>query len=166
MANKNNKTKTTSLVNFILKEYFISKNHSEDEADNQVNLIYQGLCKEVWDMNKKRITEELEEENKKKIAVIEEELKNEYKKKDNMTSFHKMIGLLFEGVFVAALVGLGVNQITDLLGIFKKSIFDSSKIEIWLSTTIIIIIILAILLCLIGKYFVDKIKELYNEIYK
>lgn len=166
MANKTCKTKTSKMVNCILKEYFIGKSHSESEADNQVDLIYQGLCKEIWDINKKRITEELEEENKIKIITLEEELKKEYKKKDNMRSYKKMIGLLFEGVFVAALVGLGVNQITDLIGIFKKSLFDSNKVEIWLSTTIIIIIITIILMCLIGKYFVDKIRELYNEIYK
>lgn len=166
MTSRNSKSKAIILVNHILKEYFIIKKHSEEEADNQADVIYQNLCKEIWDINKKRITEELEDENKKKIATLEDELKKEYRKKGNMASFEKMMGLLFEGIFVAVLVGLGVNQITDLFSILKKSLLNSCKVQIWVSTTIIVTVILIILVCLIGKYFVDKIRELHNEINK
>jgi hypothetical protein len=77
-----------------------------------------------------------------------------------------MTEVLFEGILVAALVGLVINQITDLISIVKVDIFQSIKVKAWITTLIIIILMIIILACLIGKYFIGKLKEIYNEIHK
>lgn len=102
--------------------------------------------------------------------MVVEEVKQEYKAQvmadaesdiqqrisDNRIS--QLKNLMWNGFLIAFLVGLAVNQITDLIGYWKGSVSLSSLMP----TLIITVILVAI--CM-GLYFYNMIKETV-DIYK
>jgi hypothetical protein len=84
------------------------------------------------DVNKNYIDDYIEKMSDEIIEIKKEKYKKELKKikdKDELDRFIKETKkLLIEGFIIAFVVGLAVNQITDLLGIFKGSVENDSRI--------------------------------------
>ena len=104
---------------------------------------------------KKMVVEEVKQEYKAQV-MADAESDVQQRISDNRIS--QLKNLMWNGFLIAFLVGLAVNQITDLIGYWKGSVSLSSLMP----TLIITVILVAI--CM-GLYFYNMIKETV-DIYK
>lgn len=104
---------------------------------------------------KKMVVEEVKQEYKAQV-MADAESDIQQRISDNRIS--QLKNLMWNGFLIAFLVGLAVNQITDLIGYWKGSVSLSSLMP----TLIITVILVAI--CM-GLYFYNMIKETV-DIYK
>lgn len=104
---------------------------------------------------KKMVVEEVKQEYKAQV-MADAESDIQQRISDNRIS--QLKNLMWNGFLIAFLVGLAVNQITDLIGYWKGSVSLNSLMP----TLIITVILVAI--CM-GLYFYNMIKETV-DIYK
>ncbi|QEH69141.1 hypothetical protein [Cellulosilyticum sp. WCF-2] len=162
---KREKNGATEAVEQIVLEYFLRvPDVKEPLAKNQKNLLIKALKDEQYMLNERIITKKIELEKQKELEQLKRVYEKECKEKEQLNSFDSMRKILFEGIIVAALVGLAINQATELIFDFKELINQTIKLPVWIITILIIVVIILILICIIGKYFIDKFCELYNLI--
>lgn len=177
------KNATIKAVRKVLVQHYISKSSgdiTEDdiiEAEETANLLMDHLFVEVWDLNKERISEEKEKEYNDKLKNIEKhysekllkakkDLENESEKQKTLTNFKSTMTLIIEGIIIASVVGIIVNQITELLEILKLTIFKFCGLPIWITTLSIIAIGIVSIIIILIKKFLNKFGRHLEEIYK
>lgn len=108
---------------------------------------------------RRQIVEEVKTEHVQEMSDAADE---EIERRANIEKLSQLKSLMWTGFVVAFVVGLFVNQITDIVGVFKGTVNLQS---VW--PTIIISIVL-FLICL-GLYlysFFKNVIEMYNDIKK
>ena len=148
-----------------LKEDEITDDMKKD-AEGYAQLIMDDLMKEIWRLNSNRITSELEEKNEKVMKEKIKLLEQDHKKSEQLSQFKNMMSLLVEGIIIALVVGIIVNQFTELLTEIKVGIYNAMQVEVWISTIVIIAVCLIVILFIMIKRFLDKFGELLNKINK
>lgn len=112
----------------------------EDLDSTYINTFIDDLKQEIIDLEIEQLEDKIDE------AIIEKERKDYLK---------KIRSLLYEGLIVAFLVGLSVNQVTDLIGIAKGTIENQYLFSsLWWVLGIGIAAVIVFLL----KFFTDVLK--------
>ncbi|CEQ20885.1 hypothetical protein [Paraclostridium sordellii] len=158
------KKKAIVLVRNTLEKHISTKFEEEEDIKCNTDLIMEQLYKEIWDMNRENIENELENKKNKEIEEYKSRLEKEYKAKERQSYVKNFSGLLFEGIIVATLVGLGINQITEIIGTIKNSLKSHYGLPVEVSALIVIFFLLVGLALVIGKNFIDKIECIFKEI--
>ena len=111
-----------------------------DMDSTYINTFIDDLKQEIIDLEIEKLEDKIDE------AIIEKERKDYLK---------KIRSLLYEGLIVAFLVGLSVNQVTDLIGIAKGTIEVQYLVSsLWWVLGIGIVAVIVFLL----KFFTDILK--------
>lgn len=108
---------------------------------------------------KKDVVEEVKQEYK---AQVMADAENDIQQRISDNKISQLKNLMWNGFLIAFLVGLAVNQITDLIGYWKGSVSLSSLMP----TLIITVVLVAI--CM-GLYFYNMVKDtvdMYKKIKK
>lgn len=108
---------------------------------------------------KKKIIEEIKEAYKQELI---READIEIKKELNRQKIKELKSLMWSGFLLAFIVGLAVNQATDIIGYFKGPVSDD---DIWIT------IVITAMLCMIclGAYvysFLKNVIDLFDDIKK
>ncbi len=108
---------------------------------------------------KKKIVEEVKEQYKQEII---EEANDEMTKAANRQKLKEIKSVMWNGFLLAFVVGLVVNQVTDLVGFWKGTVSagDLGK------TIILVIVLLAVCLLLYGYSFLASAISLFDDIKK
>lgn len=155
--------RTLTLVRKYVYENISNKYEDPAESEQYTDMFMEKLYIEVWEMNRKRIENELQEECRVWKEREQERLEKEYILKETTQSLKNFQNILFEGIVVATLVGLIINQVTELILSIKQSLQTSSNISIYTSTIVCIILMLLPLIFILGKHFVDSINKIANQ---
>ena len=161
MDDKKRKTEAIEVLPKMVDKYF------EKVPDDQKNYIIDNFIEklyiEIWNLNKKQLTEEIDKKYEGNFQEQVDKLKNENDKKCKKCSLQRVREFLFNGILIGFLVGIGVNQITELIGILKEVIKKSFNVSISISTLIIVILFILILIVFIEGYIVDKLNDFNND---
>lgn len=133
------------------KNDIIDKNASEKD---KMELIVA-----LREKSKKEIIEEIKEVYKAEIVA---EAEVEIKKKENQQKIKQLRYLMWNGFMVAFMVGLAVNQITEILTAIKKAIWVNDLIP----TIVFSLICLGICLVLYFYTFIKQVIEMFKDIEK
>lgn len=153
-----------------IKDYINNHKVSEDTkelVEKETDLLIGSMMKEVWDLNKDRVIEELEKNNKKVLQQEKDKLNKNHEENEKIDGFKNIMVLLADGIVVAFFIGIGVNQATEIISKVKEAIFKSTGIPVWFTTLSIIVLIIFVIIIIIFKRFMDKfgdvIKLLLNR---
>ena len=130
------------------KKDIISKETSEAEREELITALRA--------QKKKKIIQEIKEEYKQEVI---EAADIEINEKLNHQKIKDIKSLMWNGFFVAFMVGLVVNQVTELLGLLKFEISESQLVPTLIFTVVLLLI------CL-GMYlfsFVKNVLLVFNE---
>ncbi|MCC0785018.1 hypothetical protein IR152_18595 [Clostridioides sp. ES-S-0108-01] len=144
----------------IIYEHFCinAENLSESQRINYTDLMMQSLNESIGEIKKKEILKQLEDENALKLETLEKELINKYENKEKQNYIKNLASFLFDGIIIATLVGLIINQLTDVFSELKLGIQNSVHIPTCVTSIIIIILLVIFLALILAKHFLDKIK--------
>ena len=126
----------------------IKENVTEEETEELINALRE--------KTKEKIIQEIKDKYKEEVveaANLEIEKKKQKKKLDELRS------LMWNGFIVAFVVGLAVNQVTDVIGYYKGNV----KLDVIWPTNIIIMILVLVCVILYGYSFLKNVIEIYNE---
>lgn len=144
----------------IIYEHFCinAENLSESQRINYTDLMMQSLNESIGEIKKKEILKQLEDENALKLETLEKELISKYENKEKQNYIKNLASFLFDGIIIATLVGLIINQLTDVFSELKLGIQNSVHIPTCVTSIIIIILLVIFLALILAKHFLDKIK--------
>jgi DNA polymerase III delta prime subunit len=120
------------------KEDIINKNATAKDRDELITTLREKI--------KANIIQEIRIEYKDEIVA---QANGEIQKRINKEKIRQLKSLMWNGFFVAFLVGLAVNQITDLIAVFKEN--HSNIVTLIISVVLLGIVVL--------MYFYQFIKE-------
>lgn len=142
-----------------IKDYIKDHKASEDTeelVEKATDLLISSMMKEVWDLNKDRVIEELEKNNDRILQEEKDKLKKNHDENEKIGGFKNIMMLLGDGIVIAFLIGIVVNQLTEIILKVKEAIYKTSGIPVWATTISIIILIVFIILIIIFKRFMDR----------
>lgn len=149
-----------------IKEYEILED-TKELVEKETDLLISSMMKEVWDLNKDKITEELQKNNEKILEQERDNLKKSHEENEKIDGFKNIMALLADGIVIAFLIGIVVNQATEIILKVKEAIFKSASIPVWITTSIIIVLTVFVIIIIIVKRFMDRfgdvIKSLLNR---
>ena len=131
-----------------LKKDIISKEISEEEREELITALRE--------QKKRKIIQEIKEEYKQEVIA---EADIEIKEKLNHQKIKDIRTLMWNGFFVAFIVGLVVNQVTELLGLLKSEISESELVPTLIFTVVLLLLCLGIYLF----SFVKDVLSVFNE---
>lgn len=162
--NTKNKKRVSALVRKYVYEGIHNVDKDPDMSEQHTDMIMEKLYKDIWEMNSQRIEAELYEKYESKVKEEQNRLENEYKSKERTRSLKSLGTLLFDGIIIATLVGLLINQVSEIILIIKESLELSISMSMIASTMLFIGIIIVALIFTLGKHFVDGFSEIYKQI--
>ena len=129
-----------------LKEDIIEKSSSSEDKNEVMDALKE--------QKRQRIINEIKEEYKQQVM---QEADIEMKKELNRQKITELKNLMTEGFFLAFLVGLAVNQATDLISVAKEKWFADCYV---LVTLIALAVLIGICLCTYIYTFFKKVYAL------
>lgn len=105
---------------------------------------------------KRAIIQEIRDEYK---AEIIKEAESEIEKKIQNKKIDELRSLMWDGFIVAFIVGLAVNQATDIIGYFKGSV---SLTDLWSTVAIMSILVVVCVVIYFYRFFKNAI-QIFNE---
>ena len=127
-----------------LKEDIIEKNASSEEKNEVIDALRE--------QKRQRIINEIKEEYKQQVI---QEADIEMKEELNKQKIAELRNLMVEGFFLAFLVGLAVNQATDLISFGKEKWFSNCYVQMTWA------ILIALVIVCIGTYIYTFCKKVY-----
>lgn len=157
----------TLIIDDILDVYTKEKKINDEEVKKIVkSKLFDDIKKEVKSLEGTNLIRQAEEEKKRILIEAEvekqriiEDGKREIEKSKAMYAIEKAKALFKEGVIVAFIVGVLVNQVTDLITPFKELLHNGGKIPVVIITVGIVIVITFLIDRMLKKYYFDKISE-------
>lgn len=127
-----------------LKEDIIEKNASSEDKNEVIDALRE--------QKRQRIINEIKEEYKQQVI---QEANIEIKKELNKQKIAELRNLMVEGFFLAFLVGLAVNQATDLISVVKEKWFSNCYFQVTFAVFVVLVLV-----C-IGTYIYTFCKKVY-----
>lgn len=134
------------------KEELIKKEASEEERNE--------LIASLREQRKKKIIEEIREEYKEELM---QEVDMEAQKESNRQKIEELRSLMWSGFLLAFVVGLAVNQATDIIGYYKGTITVDHIEPTILLTLVLCVICIAAYLYSFCKNAVSLFDELKKD---
>lgn len=164
MNTRSNKKKVSTLVRKYIYDGIHEEGKDPDISEQYTDMIVEHLYKEIWEMNRQRIENDLNEKYENDVKEEKDRLEKEYKSKERTRNLKSFGTLLFDGIIVATLVGLLINQVTEIILIIKEALGLSIKMPMIASTIFFIVIIVVALMFILGKHLVDGFGEIVKQI--
>ena len=135
------------LIDIFVEDDVEENGSSKMKSDTRLK---EGVKKHIYEQVKKQIVE-------KEIENIKEEAHNQQKEEERNENFRKMKVLIFETLSVGLVVGLLVNQATELIANWKGIKNIELYTWFWIFGLIIVLMVLVV-----GMY-LNKIDEFINR---
>lgn len=114
------------------------------------------LISSLRELKKKKIIEEIKKDYKEELLV---EIHDEVQKERDRQKIDDLKNLMWSGFVLAFIVGLAVNQATDVIGYYKGSVEGE---QIWLTMVITGILCMACFAAYLYSFF-KKAISIYNN---
>lgn len=163
----------TPTIDEMLEIFIDKKSDSKDSEfkEKLKEMFLDDIKKEIIFLEKDRILSDTQKEKERLIndGLIERQRiiddgNKEVEKSKAVYAIDKAQSLFRDGIIVAFIIGILVNQCTDLITPLKELISKSSKINIVIITFIIVVAMFFIINNIIKIHYFDKIKDyIFNK---
>lgn len=130
-----------SLIDAYAKTKLTGKNFKKNNIIDPVQVVKDQLMSEITEEIRTAYKEEVYSEVKRQVAREQEQYK-----------INQIKTLLFESVLLAALVGLIVNQATDIITYLKGGLTTPNQLFVLITLAIVVILLVAIHILINVRY--------------
>ena len=143
--------KLDKLLEAVMKEKaeLINQEANEDDREQLIAALRDKMRMEIIDEIRTEYKNELKEEAN---TELQEEL--------NKNKLDKIKELMWSGFILAFLVGIAVNQVTDLIGFCKGTI---EKTAVWQTIVILVVLVAICVVAYLYTFFSQAIKILHDD---
>ncbi len=139
---------------------------NDDVIESYIKTYIKEMSEEILNIEKdKIINEALKEkeaiinEGKKQKQILIDEGKREVEKSKAMYAIEKAKNLFRDGILIAFIIGIFVNQFTDLITPIKGLLSKGSKTVTFIITFVIVSVLAFIIYMVVKRYYFSKVEE-------
>lgn len=122
------------------------------DKDELLNALREKLKQEVMQEIKDKFEDEI-------IAEASEKIQ----KNANREKLNQLTGLMWNGFLLAFFVGLAVNQVTEIINYYNRTLFGNSLWFTLIISLILIVLCIALYACAFAKYVIETYRELTKK---